>query len=170
MATNEIFDKETILDLTVNFVPLFIILFFIGVLLVTNPWSDIGSFGLIIALGLHVVPFVSLALLTYVSAKIIAGDEKTKTVFPPGQATVPNTPPLEEDHGDDSESAAIEGTTTGTPATEDDAGAANDGTGAGDEPGADATDESGAESGERAADPAAGETAESTDSDDERSA
>lgn len=96
MATNEnkIFDKETLLDLTVNFVPLFIILFFIGVLLITNPWPDLGGFLFIVALGLHVIPFVGLAILTYVSGKAIAGDEKTKTVFPPGQATVPGTAPM----------------------------------------------------------------------------
>jgi hypothetical protein len=99
MATNKIFDKETILDLTVNFVPLFIILFFIVVFAALNPWGGLGDFLAIVAFGLLVIPFIGLAILTYVSGKAIAGDEKTKTVFPPGQATVPGTSPMT--HGEE---------------------------------------------------------------------
>ncbi|MFC6724548.1 DUF6684 family protein, partial [Halobium palmae] len=120
MATNKIFDRETLLDLTVNFVPLFIILFFIGVLVVTDPWPELSGFLFIVAIGLHVVPFVALAILTYVSGKAIAGDEKTQTVFPPGQATVPGTQPLEHGEGESTdETAAIEGETTETPTTDE---------------------------------------------------
>jgi hypothetical protein len=110
MATNEneIFDRETLLDLTVNFIPLFMILYFTAVLLIINPWPDLGLFLFVVAIGLHVVPFVALAILTYISGKAIAGDEKTKTVFPPGQATVSGTSPLtEEEAQTDAESSSL---------------------------------------------------------------
>ena len=95
MAT-QIFDRETLLDLTVNFIPLFIILFFIVGFAVVNPFGfDPLTSG--IQFFLMAMPFVSLAVLTYLSAKAIAGDEKSATVYPPGQATVPGQKPLHED-------------------------------------------------------------------------
>lgn len=87
MAT--IFDRETLLDLVVNGVPLFIMLFFIVAFAVVNPFGfDPLASGLQFAL--IVVPFVALAILTYLSARAIAGDEaRTERLLPPGQATVP---------------------------------------------------------------------------------
>jgi hypothetical protein len=100
MASNRIFDKETILDLSVNVIPLVIILFFTVLFLVVNPWGDLGLFVGLVAFGLLVIPFVGLALLTYLSGLAIAGDEKARTVFPPGQATVPGTAPMEHEEGE----------------------------------------------------------------------
>ncbi|WP_321167576.1 DUF6684 family protein [Halonotius roseus] len=94
----KIFDRETMLDLVVNFIPLGIILFFIGVFVVVMPWGfDVRTSG--VMLGLMIVPFVALAVLTYLSAKAIAGDEKTKPVYAQGQAGLEEAEP--EHHGDD---------------------------------------------------------------------
>jgi hypothetical protein len=65
-----LFDRETWLDISVNIIPMFIILFFVGVLLFTSPWPQDRLMN-VVALGLHIVPFVLLALLTYVSALAI---------------------------------------------------------------------------------------------------
>ncbi|WP_416839099.1 DUF6684 family protein [Haloferax sp. DFSO52] len=96
------FDKETILDLTVNMVPLVIILFFVVGYAVFNPFGfDSLTTGL--QYGIMVGSFVLLAVLTYISGKAIAGSEKTSTVYLPGQATVPGAEPL---HGEHEEAAA----------------------------------------------------------------
>jgi hypothetical protein len=103
MAT-KIFDRETMLDLTVNFIPLFIILFFVVGFAVFNPFGY-DSMATGIQYALLVAPFVFLAVLTYVSARAIAGDEKRGggSVLPPGQSEVPGVDPI---HHDESESAA----------------------------------------------------------------
>lgn len=67
---HSVFNRDTLLDISVNIVPLVIIAFFVGVLLLLPPWEP-SLFVMVIALGLHVVPFVLLALLTYVSALMI---------------------------------------------------------------------------------------------------
>jgi hypothetical protein len=64
---NSVFDRETLLDISVNLIPLGMILFFV-VLLITGSTYEPDLFIEVIALGLHVVPFVSLAILTYVAA------------------------------------------------------------------------------------------------------
>lgn len=94
MAT--IFDRETLLDLTVNVIPLGIILFFVAVFVVVDPFPGLDRLGMLLMLGLHIVPFVALAILTYVSGKAIAGDEKRSSVFFQGQATMDNAPTREE--------------------------------------------------------------------------
>ena len=67
---NSVFDRETLLDISVNLIPLGMILFFIVLLLFGSTYEP-NLFIEIIALGLHVVPFVSLAILTYVAARFI---------------------------------------------------------------------------------------------------
>jgi hypothetical protein len=94
----EIFDRDTLLDLVVNFIPLGIILFFVGVYLFRQPWGfDLGASGIMLAL--LVVPFVALAVLTYVSAVAIAGDEQDKPNYAQGQAGLEGATPLHEDEG-----------------------------------------------------------------------
>jgi hypothetical protein len=93
--TNEIFDRETILDLVVNFIPLFIILFFTVGFLFFNPFG-FESLASGIQFGLLIAPFVLLAILTYISGKAISGSEKNYTVYLPGQATVTGAEPLHE--------------------------------------------------------------------------
>ena len=85
--TGPLFDKETLLDLTVNIIPLFIILFFVVAFAVFAPFGiDPLASGLQYAL--LVAPFVFLAILTYISGRAIAGAERSNE-YPPGQANVP---------------------------------------------------------------------------------
>lgn len=106
------FDKETLLDLTVNFVPLGIILFFIIGFAVVTPWEP-EPFTDAIGFGLLIVPFVALAVLTFFSGKAISQAEKSADVYHPGQAAVTGSEPkghtsegaLEESSADASEGA-----------------------------------------------------------------
>lgn len=68
------FDRETLLDLTVNFIPLGMILFFIAMFAVYNPfgWSPVIS---ILQFGIKIVTFGSLAVLTYFAGKAISSAE-----------------------------------------------------------------------------------------------
>ncbi|SEV99949.1 DUF6684 family protein [Halobacterium jilantaiense] len=70
-----IFDKDTMLDLTVNIVPLAILGFFFAAFLLLNPWGG----GITLERGLQFVlvgwMFVGLAILTYVAAVKIEGGE-----------------------------------------------------------------------------------------------
>lgn len=69
--TTKVFDKDVLLDLTVNIIPLAIIAFFTGLFLVFNPWENEGLFGLVLQYALLVLPFIGLAVLTYAAAKRI---------------------------------------------------------------------------------------------------
>ena len=89
----EIFDRETLLDLVVNVIPLFIIFFFIVAFLLFNPFG-VEALPSGIQFGLLVAPFVLRAILTYISGKAISGAEKRFTVYLPGQATVTGAEPL----------------------------------------------------------------------------
>ncbi|MFC5970185.1 DUF6684 family protein [Halomarina salina] len=70
----DVFDRETMLDLSVNIIPLFIILFFVVVFAVITPFG-ISLVPTVIQMGLLIVPFVGLAILTYYSGKAIAESE-----------------------------------------------------------------------------------------------
>lgn len=72
---SSVFDRETLLDLTVNIIPLGIILFFI-VLFATLPSFGYDPFTTTIQMSLLVIPFIGLAVLTYVSGKTIAKAEQ----------------------------------------------------------------------------------------------
>jgi hypothetical protein len=92
-----VFDRDTLLDLTVNFIPLFIILFFIVGYVVYNPFG-VDQVSRILQYVLLIAPFVLLAILTYLSGKAIATAEKTAPVYLPGGATVDDAEPIEEEH------------------------------------------------------------------------
>jgi hypothetical protein len=98
MAT-KVFDRDTLLDLTVNFIPLFIILFFIVGYVVYNPF-EFGSTGRILQYAILASFFVLLSILTYLSAKAIATAEKTAPVYLPGAATVDDAEPIEHGESD----------------------------------------------------------------------
>ncbi|SDF85607.1 DUF6684 family protein [Halorientalis regularis] len=68
------FDRETILDLTVNMIPLGILLFFIVAFGLVNPfgWNNVIS---TIQFGILIAAFVLLAVLTYYSGKAISKAE-----------------------------------------------------------------------------------------------
>jgi hypothetical protein len=70
------FDRETLLDLTVNIVPLGILTFFILVFLFVSPW-ELDPFVTAISMGLLIVPFTVLALVTFVSGRAVARDEES---------------------------------------------------------------------------------------------
>ncbi|GAA0467934.1 cox cluster protein [Halococcus dombrowskii] len=70
------FDRETLLDLTVNIVPLGILTFFILVFLFASPW-ELDPFVTAISIGLLVVPFAVLVLVTFVSGRAVAQDEQS---------------------------------------------------------------------------------------------
>ena len=70
------FDRETLLDLTVNIIPLGIILFFVVMFLMIRPWGP-NLYMETVSMGLLVIPFVALAALTYFSGRIISRDEGT---------------------------------------------------------------------------------------------
>lgn len=67
---DSVFDRETLLDISVNIIPLFIIAFFLVLLLLgsTYPTNLLVE---IVAVMLHVIPFVGLVLLTYIAAHYI---------------------------------------------------------------------------------------------------
>ncbi|SEN92223.1 hypothetical protein SAMN05216388_100661 [Halorientalis persicus] len=68
------FDRETILDLTVNMIPLGILLFFIVAFGLVNPfgWDNVISS---LQFGILIAAFVLLAILTYYSGKAISKAE-----------------------------------------------------------------------------------------------
>jgi hypothetical protein len=136
---NKIFDRDTLLDLTVNVVPLFIIAFFVVAFAVFSPFG-IDPMASSIQFGLLVVPFVLLAVLTYFAGKAVAGSEKAGEVYLPGQASVEGAEPLEHE---DAEATEVEAETD-APAI-DDATADED---EGDESDADVGDESDADVGD----------------------
>ena len=73
MAT-PIFERETWLDISVNIIPLFIIGFFVALFVVASPWAIEGLTS-ILGFALLVVPFVLLAYLTYIAARLIEDAE-----------------------------------------------------------------------------------------------
>lgn len=72
-----VFDRETLLDLTVNVIPLGIIVFFFGAFVLANPFGWDSTYSLL-QLGILGTMFVSLALLTWYSGKLVAEDEMAR--------------------------------------------------------------------------------------------
>lgn len=86
-------DRETLLDLTVNVVPLAIILLFAAVAVVVSPIGPTDLFTEIVELGLLAVPFVVLAVVTYIAGRAVMLDEEhtepeTAPDGPPGTGPV----------------------------------------------------------------------------------
>jgi hypothetical protein len=74
-GTDRIFDRETLLDLTVNIIPLGIILFFVVLFLAFRPFG-VDPVATVISMGLLVIPFAALAVLTYFAGKVITEAER----------------------------------------------------------------------------------------------
>lgn len=72
---SSVFDRETLLDLSVNVIPLGIIVFFV-VVFAAAPAFKFDPFVTTIQMALLVIPFIGLAGLTYISGKTIAKDEQ----------------------------------------------------------------------------------------------
>jgi len=73
--TEKVFDRETLLDLTVNFIPLGILVFFIGAFVLFPTW---GVDPLVTGLQFAIVGVtaVLLTILTYYAGKAISTAEK----------------------------------------------------------------------------------------------
>jgi len=84
------FDHDTLLDLTVNVIPLVIILFFVGAFALVNPfgWDGLAS---TLQFALLIVPFVLLAILTYYAGKAVQRDEKETEIEAGESALVPES-------------------------------------------------------------------------------
>lgn len=72
---SSVFDRETLLDLSVNIIPLGIMAFFV-VLFAVAPAFEFDPVIVAIQMGLIIIPFIALALLTYYSGRAIARDEQ----------------------------------------------------------------------------------------------
>lgn len=70
----DVFDRETLLDLSVNVIPLGIILFFVVLFVVVAPWGY-SPVDTAVQMSLLIAPFAGLAILTYYSGRAIARDE-----------------------------------------------------------------------------------------------
>ncbi|MFB6204912.1 MAG: DUF6684 family protein [Haloglomus sp.] len=68
------FDRETLLDLVVNAIPLGMIAFFLLVFVLFNPFGS-NPVDTAIQMALLVVPFAALAFLTYISGKAVSEAE-----------------------------------------------------------------------------------------------
>ncbi len=68
--SDPVFDRETLLDITVNVIPMFILGFFIVLFAFFSPWPG-NTFMSVIGLGLTIIPFVLLGLLTWVAAHYV---------------------------------------------------------------------------------------------------
>lgn len=68
------FERGTVLDLTVNAVPLAILLFFIALFVLYRPFPP-DPFDLVVSVLLLVIPFVLLAILSYVAGLAIQASE-----------------------------------------------------------------------------------------------
>lgn len=71
---NEIFDRETLLDLSVNAIPLVIILFFAGLFLVLSPFQSAPAV-VAVQFAILVAMFAGLAILTYYAGKAVSSAE-----------------------------------------------------------------------------------------------
>ena len=74
--TERYIDRETLLDLTVNIIPLAILAFFFVLFIVVSPWGLDPLFTTLM-LGLIALHFVLLALLTWFAGRTIAKEERT---------------------------------------------------------------------------------------------
>ena len=70
MTEQGVFNRETLLDMVVNVVPLGIMAFFLVLFAVASPWSG-GGVEQPLSMALIIVPFLLLAYLTYLTGKQI---------------------------------------------------------------------------------------------------
>jgi hypothetical protein len=99
--SERIFDRETLLDLTVNAIPLGILVFFIVLYTAVAPFPE-NSVVLVVQLSIISLTAVGLTILTYYSGKAISSAENdTEDYIPAGyseeDAEVAGVPGEEED-------------------------------------------------------------------------
>ncbi|CCQ37561.1 uncharacterized protein Nmlp_3434 [Natronomonas moolapensis 8.8.11] len=82
--SDRIFDRETLLDLSVNVIPLAILLCFVLLFIFVSPFPA-DSLVLVVQMAIVGVIGVALFVLTYYSGKVISRDEKaTNNYIPAG--------------------------------------------------------------------------------------
>jgi hypothetical protein len=130
-----LFDRETLLDLTVNFIPLGILLLFLVIFAIFTPFgfdSVISS----IQFAIIGVMFVALAVLTYYSGAAVSRAEKEEeaaAALDEGEGeTDPELDASGEPADTESDDGADDGTTPELDGEDADAGAAGDGSDDGD--------------------------------------
>ncbi|GGN19384.1 DUF6684 family protein [Halarchaeum nitratireducens] len=74
-AKSSVFEKEVLLDIAVNIIPLAVIVVFAAVFLVVNPWANDTTFSRVLQYALLVLPFIGLSILTYAAARRIEVEE-----------------------------------------------------------------------------------------------
>lgn len=72
---SSVFDRETLLDLSVNIIPLGIMAFFV-ILFAVAPAFEFDPVIVTIQMGLIIIPFIGLAIITYYSGRAVAKDEQ----------------------------------------------------------------------------------------------
>ncbi|WP_435097720.1 DUF6684 family protein [Halarchaeum sp. P4] len=68
---SSVFEKDVLLDIAVNIIPLVIMLAFAVLFWVVDPWTSSDLLSRVLQYALIVLPFVGLAILTYVAANRI---------------------------------------------------------------------------------------------------
>lgn len=78
------FDRETLLDLSVNVIPLGILVFFVLAFAIVAPFPG-NPVVVVVQMSIIIITGLALAVLTYYSGKAIAGTEKElEDAIPPG--------------------------------------------------------------------------------------
>ena len=80
--SDRIFDRDTLLDLSVNAIPLAILLCFVLLFGLVSPFPS-DSLVLVVQMAVVVVIGVALFVLTYYSGKVISRDEKAAEKYIP---------------------------------------------------------------------------------------
>lgn len=116
-----VFDRETLLDLLVNLIPLGILIFFVALFVVDNPFGG-NPIYTYLQFAIVVVTFGLLLVLTYFSGRAIATDEERTegTIWgelPPGGVPTGDETPEEELPAPDEEDE--DGTEEAPEATDD---------------------------------------------------
>lgn len=112
--TPSIWDRDTILDITVNVIPLGILAFFTVAFLVVDQfgWDSLYT---PLQLALVVLPFLALVVLTYFSARAIETDAEERDddmEAIPGYESRPRTPAVEGDAEGEADEAEADETET----------------------------------------------------------
>jgi len=99
--SDRIFDRDTMLDLSVNVIPIGILLCFVLLFAVFSPFPG-DSVVLLVQMSIMIITGIALAILTYYSGKAITRDERaTDEYIPAGysraDAEVAGVPGEDED-------------------------------------------------------------------------
>lgn len=100
----KIFDRETLLDLTVNAIPLGMLLFFTVLFLVFRPFQGGAPAILVLQLSIVLLTFAGLLVLTYYAGKAVSLAEKEMAAeTAPGQGRTEGEPIVDSSDFDDIE-------------------------------------------------------------------